>query len=402
VEDSAAWTGFYLAGLATRYAVERKASILGEIRELLAGVERLTTVSGRPGYLARFAAPERDPAFKAVYADYGGADPRRPGFGKLAFPGTNGLVWLAGPSRENYAGINLGLALTYRFVRETGIRLRVSNLVERLATRLEIDGGRLNDGQGNVEFVDPMLSVALLRTAASAGGSSWARRYEDQALLYANQHRSDTPRPLVPGFDSVRPAVFAAAELMSLSLLETDKSRQLVYLDQLTRLWRGSGPELNPWLAVAYVGAFDVSPKDSGAEATLQGVLSQYPMPPRWGWSRVAPTNLVSSIVVANGQEWGKEALPFPNRPVAAFQWTVSGRTWIREDVLDPVVHPGVDLITTYWLGRNASFIWPEDLVPVVAKSTSHDTSSKRGGSGTNSPSRSGVRSTPPATPAPR
>ena len=395
-EDSGAWTGFYLAGLATRYAVERKPSILGEVREVLSGVERLLNASGRLGYLARFAAPERDPAYKATYATFGGADPQRPGFGRLAFPGTNGLVWLGGPSRDNYAGLNLGLALTHRFVRESGIRQRVSNVMDHLLTRLDTDGWRLNDGQGNVEYLDPLLSVALLRTGASTSGRSWGGRYEQQARLYANQHRTDSPRPLVPAFDDLRPALFAAADLMSLSLLETNKTRQLLYLDQLTKLWRSAGPELNPWLAVAYVGAFDLSPNDSSAQAILQGVLAQYPAPPRWAWSRAQPTNLVGGLVEANGRTWCKDALPFPRRPVSAFQWAQAGRTWMAEDLIEPVVHPGVDLITAYWLARNASFVWPEDLQPVTTKSSSRESTPKRSGASANLGTN-----TVPKTPAP-
>ncbi len=393
-DDSAAWTGFYLAGLATRYIVERRPALLEEVRQVLTGLERLIGASGRPGYLPRFAAPEQDPAFKAVYSTYGEADPRRPGYGRLAFPGTNGLVWLGGPSRENYAGVNLGLALTHRFVRESGIRQRVSNLVERLLTRLDADGWLLNDGQGNLEYLNPLLSVALLRTGASTSGRAWGGRYEQEAQQLTQLHRADAPRPLAPAFDDLRPAVFAAAELMSLSLLETNKTRRLLFLDQLTKLWHSAGPELNPWLAVAYVGAFDESPNDSGAQATLQGVLAQYPPPPRWAWSRAQPTNLTDRLVEANGRLWSKNALPFPARPVSAFQWTQAGRTWISADQIEPVVHPGVDLIATYWLARNAGFIWPEDLPPLPSKSSLRESNSKRSGAGTNAPT--------PKTPPPR
>ena len=107
VEDSAAWTGFYLANLAMRYVVERRTATLDGVREVLGGIERLMQSSGRPGFLPRFVGPAGDPSFQAVYAGYGGADPARPGYGRLAFPGPNGTVWLGGPSRDAYSGINL-------------------------------------------------------------------------------------------------------------------------------------------------------------------------------------------------------------------------------------------------------------------------------------------------------
>ena len=152
MQDSAGWTGFYLAGLAYWFAVDRRPETLERIRTTLAGVEMLTEVSGRPGYLPAFVGRADDPAYRAFYATYGGADPARPGFGRLAFAGNatnSGLVWLGATSRENYSGMAMGLAMVHKFIREPKTRSRVSNLVEQLVGRLDQDKWRINDGQGH-------------------------------------------------------------------------------------------------------------------------------------------------------------------------------------------------------------------------------------------------------------
>lgn len=370
--DSGTWTGFYLASLSMRYVVERRPATLDGVREVLGGIERLLQSSGRIGYLPRFAGLGSDPAFKAVYSRYGGEDPKRPGFGRWAFPGTNGLVWLAGPSRETYSGINLGLALTHQFIREVGIRQRVSNIVEQILTRIEKDGGRLQDGQGQQEFLTPLLEAALLRTGASVLGRDGLGKYEKAFELLMDQRISDPVGPVLPKYDAVRPYVFIAGELLALNRLETIPNRKTVYQERLSKLWRSAGSELNPWLAGAYVNVDDPRPNDtrqmtvdSAAMAVLQGVLWNYPNPPRWAVRVPLPESRATAPVEANGRKWSKNALPVFSRPVAAFQWTVTGRTLEDAPMAEPIVHPGVDLMLPYWLARNAGIVLPEDLPPL-------------------------------------
>lgn len=377
LEDSATWTGFFLATEAMRYVVERKTSTLESVRQVLDGIERLLLSSGRPGYLPRFAGPAGDAAFKAVYSQYGGADPQRPGFGRLAFPGTNGLVWLAGPSRDCYSGLNLGLAMTHYNIREVGIRQRVSNIVNRVLSRIEQDGGLLNDGQGNREFLPPRLHAALLRTGASADMRAWSAKYERVAELVTQHYLAENVGPVVPKYDDVRPFVFTTGDLLTLNRLETNKVRKAMYQEGLTKLWRSSVPELNPWLAAAFISVDDLrptdsksAPSDSTALSILQGVLRQYPSWPRWATMEPLPADLVLEPIAANGRIWSRASIPVFSRPVRAFQWVQSGRAFTTNATSEPVVHPGVDLLLPYWLARNVGVILPEDLAPLKRVTT--------------------------------
>ena len=74
--DSACWQGHYLAALALKYAATKDAETRDDILDTLDTFRLLATVSGRDGYLARYAGPESDEAYRAYYRVYGrGEDP---------------------------------------------------------------------------------------------------------------------------------------------------------------------------------------------------------------------------------------------------------------------------------------------------------------------------------------
>ena len=363
LQDSTGWTGFYLAGLAYWFAVDRRPDTLERIRTTLMGIERLIEVSGRPGYLPSFVGRADDPAYRAFYATYGGADPARPGFGRLAFAGegTNqDHVWLGSTSRENYSGLAMGLAMVHKFVREPKVRSRVSNIVDQLTGRLDQDGWRINDGKGHEAFVTPLLGAAILRLGASVNTNRYFRDYEARA-----DDVVDLPPPGTSRYAEARSAVFAAANLCTLNALENSKKRSLGYQDKVTRLWRDSGSQLNPWLAVAFVNAFDHAPSETVSIATLQGILLDFPTAPRWsGPGNLQGTNGLE-LVSANGSVWSKNALPIASQGVQAFQWTRSSFS-LADVPAEPISHPGLDLFTTYWMARDAGII-SDDAAPIVA-----------------------------------
>lgn len=365
VEDSVTWTGFYLTALAYRFIVLRDGPVIPEIRRVLEGVERLTRVSGRDGYVPRFAGAANDPAFRPVYAAYGGPDPARPGFGRLAFAGTGpgaGQVWLAGPSTEAYAGLNLGLALTHKLIRDLRTRQAITNIVESMMTRLNTDGWRLDDGKGNVTFVDPLLRAALLRTAATLNGDRYGREYEARLK---DVGQLDEP-PMVR-FGELRPTMLAVANYFAIGALETNQSRRLLCQDRVTKVWRRALPQLNSWMAVAYANSFDTTPRDSVARATLQGGLMQYPDPPRWAWCSPGPTRMAGAggakTVQANGREWLAVPALVSDRIPTPFLWAESAHRMNAEQ-WDPVAHSGVDYLVAFWMARDASLVPSEDTPP--------------------------------------
>jgi len=170
--DSAAWTGHYLAALAVRYFVEPSDELKKSIFSTLDAFDLLTKISGRAGYIARYAGPASDEGYREYYKVYGrGEDPERPGLGKRAFQGVEPYtdwVWLGYSSRDTYDGTVFGLAATLAYVKDPEIRSRVTQLVERIADRLIADEWDILDGKGNRTRSTATFKMPWLRLMLSA------------------------------------------------------------------------------------------------------------------------------------------------------------------------------------------------------------------------------------------
>lgn len=390
LEDSAAWTSFAIAAHAFRFSVTRDPRSFEDIRASLTGLELLLKVSGRPGYLARFAGPANDPAYARFYATWGGPDPTRAGFGKLAFPGTGTnahLVWLGGPSREHLAALNFGLMAAYQLAqRDVEIRNRVAAAIQLVVERLREDHNRLDDGQGNLTFLTPLLETALFRSAATVNSTKFRVEFEAKAKEFL------TGGFTVPlqRYANYTPNVFNFASLITLSRQEqSESSRRLLFQERLNQLMREAEPHLNPFFAGCYAGAFERLPNMAALTVTLQGMLYDFPAPPRWA----TPVDLTQAteipIVEANHQRWSKLALPTGARPPAPFQWAASPFA-LKGGAGSLVAHPGVDFLLPFWMGRDATLISSED-VPQTAQAASGRTTRPASRPGTtNAPARPG------------
>ena len=365
--DSAMLCGLLLETHAIRFSTTRddRESVHGNpslpaIRELLTAIEQLTKASGRDGYVARFVGRADDPAYRPYYATFGGADPKRPGFGQLAYPVANSSpksIWLGEPSREAYAAINLGLASAWHQIRDPSIRSRASNIVCRVLKRISDDGWQLNDGQGHVTFLTPSLTSALLRTGATIRPDLYQRLFEQKVPEFLS-----LPPAGVVRYGDVRPGLFNMVNLFALWHFDTNVTRKIQYQDRLTQMWHECSPQLNPLLAESYVSCFERLPNDPSALAVVQGSVALFPDPPRWASLQqgTAVTNRLTLLV--NGQTWSRFALPFDLRPVAPFQWAQSSYV-IRGGDEATVAHSGIDYLLMFWLGRESSLIQPEDAV---------------------------------------
>ena len=362
--DSAAWTAVSLAAYTFRYVVTRDTEMFKDLRASLDGIDRLLKVSGKPGYLARFSARADDPAYRPDYATWGGADPVRNGFGKLAHAGTGDYgseVWLGGPSRDHYAAVNYGLMTTYQLVRDQTIRSQISNTVTLMLNRLEKDGWRIDDGQGNRTYVTPLLQAALLRSGATINPARFRKEFELRAAEYLK-----LPPPSVLQYSDYAPNIFNMASLNVLCRLEINEpSRKLLFQERLTETMRQAESHLNPFLAGCYLEGFEKIPSSSALLVTFQGVLYEFPDPPRWATPVDQSKNRELNLLDANGQRWSKFTLQLPERPPAAFQWAASPYQLAGGDG-ELVSHPGVDYLVGFWIGRDTSLIPSEDYVAVV------------------------------------
>lgn len=365
--DSALHTGFLLTALTYRYAVTRELKNLQDITNVLNGVESLLWASGRPGYVVGFVGRAQDPAYVHFYENFGGADSSRAGLGKWAFPGTNQVsrtVWLGNTSRDQYAALNLGLGTTFDLVRDVKIRERITTLVNLILRRLIADRWLIDDGQGNRTFVTPLLATALLRTGVTVNSQEYLSLYEDSARKLSDQFRpGDIPNPAVARYGDYRAGAMSFANVSCLARLERlNKVRGLGFQELCTLLWRDAATHLNPWCAAAYVSVFS-SNTDPIARATLQGVLTQYPPPPRWAVPELTFATNDLLYVKANEAIWSMYALPLAFQMPVPFQW-INSPFQIPGKAEPLVAHPGLDLILPFWIGRESGVIPGEDEPP--------------------------------------
>ncbi len=350
-------TGYLLGVEALRFAVTRDVRPVVGISNLLSGVERLLTSGSRPGFLPVFVGAATDPAYRAVYQKYGGEDPRRPGFGRLAHEGkaTNGapIVWLGGANRDSYAALNLGLGLVHKLVRDAGIRERVTRSVGLMLERLREDGWRIDDGSGRTNFVTPLLKTALLCTGANTEPRLYLAPYRTMAAEVL-----ELPVPALTRHGAYARNVSTFANLFLLSRLDPDSARVEIFRQRLTQLWDEAEPDLNPVLAALFMDAFERRPNNSGAVTILQGVLAQFPDPPRVPmWPRGSDESLVR--LTANGRDWARHSQLLDRRPVAPFQWFESPYQLAdgAASALPRVEHPGVDYLLAYWMSKDAGLL---------------------------------------------
>lgn len=395
-EDSAAWTGLLLSAHTFRYIVSRETNAFGDIRRSLDGIDRLLRVSGKPGYLARFSARADDPAYIPVYAEWGGADPARKGFGKLAFAGNSPYgkeVWLGGPDRNHYAAVNFGLMTVYQLIRDQTIRSQVSNSVMLMISRLQKDDWRIDDGYGNRTFVSPLLRAALLRGAATIDPAHYYPEFEKQAEQYLR-----LPPPALLQYSDYAPNVFTVASLSLLSRLElSEPTRKLQFEERLTEVMRQTESHLNPFLVACFVESFRKPTISSGIIVTLQGVMYEFPDPPRWARPVDQTQDRDLTVIEANGEKWSKFAVQMVQRPPAPFQWADSPYR-LKGGQGSLVSHPGVDYLTAYWMGREREVIPSEDYVPLPVERrpvVARGTNNVAGASRTNRPSATGNYRTP-------
>ena len=355
LEKSAAHTGLYLGTCAYRWMVLRESENLKDIRMALTGLNRAVQSTGRSGVIPRFVGKAEDSRYREAYSKFGGEDPQRLGFGRLAFRGegeqTN-LVWLGGATREDYAGVNWGLSTLLVSTRDLEIRNQVSNIVVRVVSRLDQDSWRLNDGKGEFSFIDPVLVTAWLRTAVVIDPKKYSEKYNKQVTELHGSRKSDLSDSGFCRYGDPAPAFFRFANLMALNQSETNYARHIIFQEMISKVWRQSQAVLNPWPALVYLGAFEPTPTDSTAWAILQGLLYEYPSAPRWSARLNLSENREIDQLQANGERWTRYAQLISKRPSVPFLWSYPSTQTVG-GLDEPVVHPGLDFLLAYWMARH-------------------------------------------------
>ncbi len=351
--DGAIWTGHYLAALALRYAVEPDEALRLAILRTLDDFDLLTRVSGRDGYIARYAGPADGPAYRAYYQQSGGEDPGRPGLGRHAYAGAppyEDLVWIGDSSRDTYDGFVFGCAALWAFVEADEILARVKALVERVGTRLAADNFWIFDGKG--DFTWPSLQWGLtcqrlLLTVCPETFSHLQLRYWINYIffrIYGLHLRPIWERKYYPNnLDMIR--------MFTLCLLEPHEGLQTAYVNVLRRAYQSKlAHHLNAHFAAIYL--LCTEDEDAAAIATLQGTLLDFPAE-KWGYE--VDQRDRDDIEMRN-EDYAPHALLVRDRPMRDFLWQ-RPPALTHGGVDLPLEYPGIDLFLPYWMGRAAEVI---------------------------------------------
>lgn len=355
VGDSAAWTGHYLAALAVRYSLEPSETLHAEIVSILDTFDLLTKVSGREGYIARFAAPASDEGYRAYYKEYGrGEDPARPGLGKRAFQGVESyadFVWLGYSSRDTYDGTVFGLATTLAYVKDETVSVRVKRLTERIADRLIADEWDILDGKGNRTRGTGTFKVPWLRLMLSAAPERYAARlpeYEEALRRFEDQQRVV--------YDIRYDEYFANnllfIRMFATTVLEDNPARKEALVGRFRRMYEEVASHLNAHFAALYAAA--TGDKDNPkVRAAVQGLLLDFPSPPKFGHEVDLRNNPNFELF---NEEYTKYAQLPRERVPTDFMWQrspcVSHGSWNL-----PYELPGIDVFLPYWMGRVAGVV---------------------------------------------
>lgn len=354
VGDSAAWTGHYLAALALKYSITKEAKTRADILAVLDKIDLLLVVSGREGYIARYAGPASDEGYRQYYSQYGkGEDPERPGLGKRAFKGVEpytDLVWLGDSSRDTYDGINFGLATALVYAQDEEVSARIKKIVERVADRLIEDSWSILDGKGNATRATPTFKAAWMRTIMTVNPEKYGHlEQEYREICEAMSQRTSLKSPFQSEYFAnnllfIRYSVLCA--------LEKDAALKKSLLETLTQLFRSTRTHLNPHFAAIYAQATGDN-KNVDVQAQVQGLLIDFPEPPKF--FRAVDHRKDASIEMYD-EELTKYALLTRERVPNDFYWQRTpclshGSADLSYEL------PGIDVFLPYWMGRAAGVI---------------------------------------------
>jgi hypothetical protein len=353
--DSACWMGHYLAALALRYHVEPSDGLRKDILASIDAFDLLTKVSGRVGYIARYAGPASDQGYREYYKVYGkGEDPERPGLGKRAYAGVepySDLVWLGYSSRDTYDGTIFGLAVTLAYVDDQEILDRTKQLVGRVGDRLISDGWDVLDGKGNRTQGLGSFKMPWMRTMLSSNPEKYGGLAEEYGRIC-----SELSLKKKAVFD-IRYNEYYANNLgfirvFATVILEKDPEIKKLLANVLQRMQEETAAHLNAHFAAIYAVA--TGDKDSPkVRAAVQGLLIDFPAPPKFQHEVDLRNDPHHENFDADHTQYAQ--LPHERVPTD-YMWQRSPCVSHGSSNL-PYELPGIDLFLPYWMGRVAGII---------------------------------------------
>ena len=355
--DGVTWTGHYLAALSLRQSVEPSNETLAEILDVLDRLDALTTMTGRRGYVPRYAGPADDPAYAAYYSRYGlGPSLFRRGLGTLAYRGIapyGDLVWLGNSSRDTYDGIHFGLAAAWAYVDDGEVRAKVESLVIRIGRRLEADRFFICDGRGHLAWPSLRWQCAWLRLMLSAAPQEFSRLRPRYAFASGLLRRSGLA--LRPAWSAdYYPNNLNMIRMFTLCVLEDDPDISTEYGAMVREAYRDeAATHLNAHFAAIYL--LVTGDDDPIATATIEGCLLDFPDEK---WADPVDSRMLPGVEMRDDR-FARHAFLPSERPHNDFLWQRAPALAMRT-LDEPREYPGIDMFLPYWMARAAGILPPD------------------------------------------
>ncbi|XP_065912931.1 uncharacterized protein [Dysidea avara] len=350
VGDSASWTGLHLAALAHQYNVTNNSTVLKEIDKSLDAVSLLSTCSGKPGYIVRFAGPASDPAYKKYYPGYGN------GAFNCTIPPYHDYIWLGFSSRDMYFGIAFGLANVLRMLHTDSaqsIIQRTKNITETIVDDLVKYDFWIISPKKQPTNPDPMFLATWKLLALTVNPVKyqhllktykeyfWSAYYTEMTISTKTHNAYFGNELLVEG-------------LYVLSTFEIDVQRREALFNKFTVLAVNHSDHLQPGFAAFYLSAFPDTKYSNIPAGVLQGGLLDYPSTP---WEHHVDQTNNPKYMPHHDSDHSECALMIRDRPPDVYMWqreptALKGGT--SECCLQ---NAHLDLTLPYWMGRSAGYI---------------------------------------------
>ncbi len=352
--DGVTWTGHYLAALALRQSVEHSEETLDEIVDVLDHLDALISMTGRDGYVPRYAGPADDPAYERYYSRYGrGPSLFRPGLGTRAYHGVatyEDLVWLGNSSRDTYDGVHFGLAAAWAYVDDEEVRARVKALVIRIGRRLEADRFFVLDGRGHVTRPTLQWRCAWLRLLLSAAPEEFSQ-LRARYVLFSKVFRrvGFSLRPVWAS--DYFPNNLGMIRMFTLCTLEDNPDMRAEYQEMAREEYHREGAtHLNAHFAAIYL--LVTGDDDATATATVEGCLLDFP---NEKWAGPVDNRALPGVEMRD-ERFARYAFLPSERPHNDFLWQRPPALAIRT-LDEPREYPGVDMFLPYWMARVARML---------------------------------------------
>lgn len=371
-EDSAIWTGHYLAAEALRFAAgDRRAA--GDALAALRGLEALTNLAGEPGLLSRVLVPADSPHVAGLEEDVIG---HRHAERLFTAEWQGRAVRAVGHvTRDQYAGAFLGTGLAALLIDEPAVRALARKTALDMATYVVSRGWSPSEAVADEHGIkrtsvtyaaNPLHALAILRLAATLDPERFEGRYRDMLPVWSVLWVFEWLLTLDPHRNYYKFNLDHSLAVLLLHL-EPDRETRARLAHGFLALRQALGGHDNAWFSGVELLTLGDRPEllTRPAERIRRELRSALVL-----WAKRSRTmekiDLTGDPTIDKAELPGlgdddkpvlvaRQALPVDRRPSTDFLWqrspfSLRGDLTVPEDVL--LRPPGVDFLLPYWLAR--------------------------------------------------